>query len=456
MTCADHSDSAPCSPESAAWTSGSSVPDGSALGKLNVTSSVNVSSPSTGPTFLATETSATSPEPNSRPSISSAVDSLASPSVWLDDDEESMTNVGSGLSSPDLSPSSGRGLSSSRTSQDSYIHAPTRRPSIDAYAAGLVDGEGCIYVTRRGRAFSAWIDVGMTEKARPVLVKLLNAYGGTVNAGRPATARWEATLRWRTWGSTAAHTLELLLPHLVLKPEQARLAIRVEAIRAEATRPSGRTTWTDEMVRRCEAVRLEIQNLNRKGPAEIEPPGWIARHVGGTWVTSQRDLFSDLGYQMFSGTWPSSGSMRNGRVYQRPPLVPRTSATGSSSWPTPVASDAGKDRGSSAGWGLRDAVRRLRWPTPNARDHKDTGANVDYKRVAARSKLAGAVMTRTPWPTPTSSRRDGLQSHGKNAITGALNPTWVEWLMGFPLGWTDCGPSATRSSRKSRNGSAND
>jgi hypothetical protein len=33
--------------------------------------------------------------------------------------------------------------------------------------------------------------------------------------------------------------------------------------------------------------------------------------------------------------------------------------------------------------------------------------------------------------------------------TGQLNPTWVEWLMGFPLGWTDLGPSATRSFRKS-------
>jgi len=26
---------------------------------------------------------------------------------------------------------------------------------------------------------------------------------------------------------------------------------------------------------------------------------------------------------------------------------------------------------------------------------------------------------------------------------GALNPTWVEWLMGFPLGWTDLKPSET-------------
>ena len=36
---------------------------------------------------------------------------------------------------------------------------------------------------------------------------------------------------------------------------------------------------------------------------------------------------------------------------------------------------------------------------------------------------------------------------------GALNPTWVEWLMGFPLGWTALPPSATPSSRRPRSGS---
>jgi DNA-cytosine methyltransferase len=39
-------------------------------------------------------------------------------------------------------------------------------------------------------------------------------------------------------------------------------------------------------------------------------------------------------------------------------------------------------------------------------------------------------------------------------VSGQLNPTWVEWLMGFPSGWTECEPSATPSSRKSPKSSA--
>jgi len=88
------------------------------------------------------------------------------------------------------------------------------------------------------------------------------------------------------------------------------------------------------------------------------------------------------------------------------------------------------------------------WPTPTANDAK--GSAYQYSRGDHSKpvlKLAGAVRE---FPTPTATRRSGLQSHGVNVISGSLNPVWVEWLMGYPAGWTDCGVSATRSSHKSR------
>jgi hypothetical protein len=51
-------------------------------------------------------------------------------------------------------------------------------------------------------------------------------------------------------------------------------------------------------------------------------------------------------------------------------------------------------------------------PTPTSRDWKDAGPNVNYKKAKEKGRLAG---------------------HSG----GSLNPTWVEWLMGYPKGWTD-------------------
>jgi hypothetical protein len=60
------------------------------------------------------------------------------------------------------------------------------------------------------------------------------------------------------------------------------------------------------------------------------------------------------------------------------------------------------------------------WPTPTSRDHKD-GTNVEN---VEENCLLGRVVH----PTPE---------------TGSLNPNWVEWLMGYPVGWTDCEVSGT-------------
>jgi hypothetical protein len=58
----------------------------------------------------------------------------------------------------------------------------------------------------------------------------------------------------------------------------------------------------------------------------------------------------------------------------------------------------------------------------------------------AQEVESGFLETHRMWPTPAA--RD-WHTPLPNAVAmtgetgGQLNPTWVEWLMGWPLGWTD-------------------
>lgn len=60
------------------------------------------------------------------------------------------------------------------------------------------------------------------------------------------------------------------------------------------------------------------------------------------------------------------------------------------------------------------------WPTPRASEWKGTGpiGSKSHDHRVARGYLDATVQARTE-------------------ESGPLNPDWVEWLMGFPIGWTD-------------------
>lgn len=147
----------------------------------------------------------------------------------------------------------------------------------------------------------------------------------------------------------------------------------------------------------------------------------------------------------------------------------RTEENGSHLWPTPCAMDHATERmkssqqkpGSMHSVTLPDAVRMI--PTPAARDYKGSNSmehlmrENDAGRVMRNhmGQLANYVKL---YPTATTGaglcggtgnfqqlkalaesgqiteeeRRQMSQGNG-----GQLNPTWVEWLMGYPIGWTD-------------------
>ena len=168
-----------------------------------------------------------------------------------------------------------------------------------------------------------------------------------------------------------------------------------------------------------------------------------------SWRTSQLSL--DGGLSVFSETWPRAGMTRSGTASRLRPLAPLTDATGSGLLHTPTAKanqDAPSMRSRDAGSWFRDE----RWPTPSARDWKDSGDG-----RMGRGQLPDAVREsyKTPTSAPLSHGGSGDELHKQVAPNGGpLNPQWVAWLMGFPIDWTSLPTSGTRSSHRSRNGSA--
>ena len=109
-------------------------------------------------------------------------------------------------------------------------------------------------------------------------------------------------------------------------------------------------------------------------------------------------------------------------------------------WPTPNAWDAKRGPMSkelmetgkhqiSLVTAVRHNQQMEKIPTSQASDHRDRGnmSNPSIQRRAEKGKQLNLSMVAHP-------------------TSGQLNPTWVEWLMGWPLGWTDLKPLETDKS----------
>ena len=126
-----------------------------------------------------------------------------------------------------------------------------------------------------------------------------------------------------------------------------------------------------------------------------------------------------------------SGMWENFIVYPLPPVAAlRIKGTESGLLPTPRAKEPGRTT-EGYGRGLAELVEgktqlpakkmkaSQRWPPPTSRDWKD-GSAKSCRNVPANCLLGREVHAREDYQT-----------------TGSLNPQWVEWLMGYPDGWTD-------------------
>ena len=130
----------------------------------------------------------------------------------------------------------------------------------------------------------------------------------------------------------------------------------------------------------------------------------------------------------YSKTWPRAGMMRGGKLYQLPKWERRISETDSGLWPLIPTTSA---------WdGKRGPAREY---NPSSKSQKDRNLNT-FARIFPEPGM---------WPTPAARDwKDGNYPSERKRHTpplavhagGTLNPEWVEWLMGWPIGWTDLKP----------------
>lgn len=213
-------------------------------------------------------------------------------------------------------------------------------------------------------------------------------------------------------------------------------------------------TWFLEgfPVRTSAQPEREPESTERGAACGRTWPESLARydHDSRSWRTPQCSLLEGL--DEFLETWPRWGMMLNGACWAQLTQVLRTDETESGLWPTPTVCGNYNRKGASATSGDGLATRVAMWPTPCATDHKGSGKTgtlrdrLDYaaERGATKSNTYATPQARDYRTGQTDQWEDPERTRNLNdQVGGQLNPTWVEWLMGWPLGWTDLKPLET-------------
>lgn len=237
--------------------------------------------------------------------------------------------------------------------------------------------------------------------------------------------------------------------------------------------------------------------------AKLGPDGSFLKTSEGCFLSMM-----DAPSVKFSQTWPARGGLVNGECFQQERRAPVIDESACSSWPTPRAS-ASENRTTKHApshgvtHGRTLAGEAGNWATPRARDFRSgkfpnratsnrRGSDPLNEQVETwltpmasdSDKCPGGIRGRQSslqkqsrnWQTPRAREVGNYQydrgdkskplptltgqslSHHQDLETSidgqksspsprTLNPLFVEWLIGWPIGWTDCASAATGFTR---------
>ena len=209
------------------------------------------------------------------------------------------------------------------------------------------------------------------------------------------------------------------------------------------------------------AARLEHNNGNGFGmPLDIAVQQWPTPRVSDT----EGGIVQNVEYENGSFSRVNADGVRWGVK-----LKDAVDHVEKHHWPTPTATErSGINPNTGNGAGLSKVIKQ--WPTPTASEGSKIPSRPNYGQVGLsnhpdivgtpdRPKMAKnrKGIRQNKWSTPTArDHKDGTAEscsnvpengllgrtihEGQNQPNAALNPDWVEWLMGVPIGWSSPDP----------------
>ena len=226
-------------------------------------------------------------------------------------------------------------------------------------------------------------------------------------------------------------------------------------------RTSGNASGYLHMIPTPTACNAPNKGSHSRGPQslmDVASTGWMPGMMWPTATTKGLDGGSNSRKALLKkGVWigtPTASGKKRSEKFREGNKLPNPHEF-VEMFPSPLASDHKRRGPNSRQQGLSEFVRMF--PTPQARDWKDSGSSQGNRK----SPNLGTIASMYPTPRTkgmcggTGSYQKMKDLEAKGIITpderkqmtagsgGQLNPTWVEWLMGWPLEWTALKPLAT-------------
>ncbi len=147
-----------------------------------------------------------------------------------------------------------------------------------AWAAGFIDGEGCIHIAKRkpqskGKSIDYDLTLKISNQNLESLKRISEIFdcGNVLKvSGKGATYKYKRQMfQWQCYSQEAGNVLKKILPFLTIKKQEAKLAIEFLDIKKKTTNYHGLSNETLKLRDSYYLKMREFKNLPAKGDLHV-------------------------------------------------------------------------------------------------------------------------------------------------------------------------------------------